>query len=187
MLTSLRPWLPALLLCSPLAAQAQSAPAGDFWMIHHQGSLNKNEVFIVDGEPSNIFLRKGGVRSLGVYQLYEEGGKPTMTAYDVEVDCAKNRVRLNGAQNYSKFFNDLRPKKVSTQWQKQPEPWIAQTRDFLCHPEQRQAKQMYPLGKMPTSQMISAAPGLFQLMNHEHTKTAILKIVDQAFDQMPAK
>ncbi|MCR8526636.1 hypothetical protein WB334_26710, partial [Escherichia coli] len=83
MFKSLRPWLPAVLLCSPLAAHADSVPYGDFWLIHQQGSLYKNEVFIIDGDPANIYDRKNGVRSLGVYRLYEEGAKPTFTAYDV--------------------------------------------------------------------------------------------------------
>ncbi|WP_315810228.1 hypothetical protein [Pseudomonas sp. C9-3] len=186
MFKPLRPWLPAQLLCSPLAAQAEG-PSGDFWLIHQQGSLYKNEIFVIDGDPANIYDRKNGVRSLGVYQFYEEGAKPTFTAYDVEVDCAKNRVRLNGAQNYDKFYNDIRPKKVSKEWQKKPEAWIAQSRDFLCKPDAHVEQKMYPLGKMPMTQLVSAAPGLFQLQNREHAKNLILQMVDKGFEQMPVK
>lgn len=187
MTISLKHGLAALLCCGAVTAQAEPSSVGDYWLIHQQGGMYKNEAFVVDGEPANIFQRPGGIRSLGVFRLYEEGAKPTMTAYDVEVDCAKNRVRLKGAQNVDKFYNDIRPVKVSTQWQKKPETWLAQSRDFLCQPSQRQAKFMIPMGKMLPTQMVATAPGLFQLRNREHSRDLILKMVDQAFDQMPAR
>lgn len=89
--------LPVAILCNILAAQASDVQMGDFWVVHYQGGLGKNQVFVADGDPNNIFSRPDGAKSLGVYQFYEEPGKPTFTAYDVEIDCAKNRVRITGA------------------------------------------------------------------------------------------
>jgi len=36
-------------------------------------------------------------------------------------------------------------------------------------------------------QVVSAAPGLFQLRNREHAKNLILEMVDKGFEQMPVK
>lgn len=179
--------LPAVLLCNALAAQASDVQMGDFWVVHYQGGLGKHQVFIADGDPNNIFSRPGGLKSLGVYQLYEEPGKPTFTAWDVEIDCAKNRVRTTGAQDFRSVFNELRNAKYSDQWQSKPDTWLAQSRDFLCKPAERQAKKMERLGVMPASQMSKAGPQLFQILNRETAKAAIMQQIDEGFAQMSAK
>ncbi|MDH1102323.1 hypothetical protein N5C37_14485 [Pseudomonas mosselii] len=62
--------LPVALLCNVLAAQASDVQMGDFWVVHYQGGLGNNQVFVADGDPNNIFDRPGGAKSLGVYQYF---------------------------------------------------------------------------------------------------------------------
>ncbi|NIE75230.1 hypothetical protein F3J45_12360 [Pantoea sp. Ap-967] len=179
--------MPAALLCCTFTVQASDVPTGDFWIIHHQGSLGTNQAFIADGDANNIYARPGGAKSLGVYQFNEAPGTPTFTAYDVEIDCAKNRARIMGAQDYRSVFNELRPAKFSSQWQTKPEAWLVQSRDFVCRPTERQAKKMQHLGAMPASQMAKAGPELFRALNREALKATIMQQIDEAFAQMPAK
>lgn len=49
-----------------------------------------------DGDPSNIYERPGGAKSLGVYLFDQQPGKPDFTVYDVEVDCRNKRARVTG-------------------------------------------------------------------------------------------
>ncbi|UVL21729.1 hypothetical protein LOY44_12800 [Pseudomonas sp. B21-044] len=179
--------LPVAFVCNVLAAQASDVQMGDFWVVHYQGGLGKNQVFVADGDPNNIFNRPGGAKSLGVYQLYEEPGKPNFTAYDVEIDCAKNRVRIMGAQDFRSVFNELHNAKYSSQWQSKPDTWLAQSRDFLCKPADRQARKMERLGVMPASQIAKAGPQLFQILNREAAKAAIMQKIDEGFAHMSAK
>lgn len=187
MIAFTRQLLPAALLCSALAVQAGEVQMGDFWVVHYQGGLGKNQVFIADGDPKNIFNRPGGAKSLGVYQLYEEPGKPNFTSYDVEIDCAKNRVRIMGAADFRSVFNKFLNVKYSSQWQSKPDAWLAQSRDFVCKPAERQAKKMERLGVMSASQMSTAGPHLFEVLNREAAKTAIMQKIDEGFAQMSAK
>lgn len=179
--------LPLALLCSALSAQASDVLMGDYWVVHYQGGLGKQQVFLADGEPKNIFARPGGAQSLGVYRLYEEPGKPNFTAYDVEIDCKKNRARVMGAQDFSSVSNQFRKAKFNAQWQTKPEPWVAQSRDFVCKPGERLAKKMERLGVMSASQMTKAGPQLFEILNRESLKVELIKQIDEAFAQMPAK
>ncbi|CAI8878414.1 MULTISPECIES: hypothetical protein [Pseudomonas] len=187
MIAFTRQLLPAALLCSALGAHASEVLMGDFWVVHYQGALGKNQVFIADGDPNHIVNRPGGAKSLGVYQLYEEPGKPNFTAYDVEIDCAKNRVRIMGAADFRSVFNELRNAKYSSQWQSKPDAWLAQSRDFVCKPTERQAKKMEHLGVMSASQMSKSGPQFFQILNREAAKTAIMQKIDEGFTQMSAK
>lgn len=187
MIAFARQLLPAALLCSALAAQASEVLKGDYWVVHYQGVLGKNQVFIADGDPTHIVNRPGGAKSLGVYQLYEEPGKPNFTAYDVEIDCAKNRVRIMSAADFRSVFNDFRNVKYSSQWQSKPDAWLAQSRDFVCKPTERQAKKMEHLGVMPASQMSKAGPQFFEILNREAAKAAIMQKIDEGFAQISAK
>ncbi|MBF4211201.1 hypothetical protein EI533_26265 [Pseudomonas donghuensis] len=187
MIAFTRQLLSAALLCSALGAHASEVLMGDFWVVHYQGALGKNQVFIADGDPNHIVNRPGGAKSLGVYQLYEEPGKPNFTAYDVEIDCAKNRVRIMGAADFRSVFNELRNAKYSSQWQSKPDAWLAQSRDFVCKPTERQAKKMEHLGVMSASQMSKSGPQFFQILNREAAKTAIMQKIDEGFTQMSAK
>ncbi|BAQ81238.1 hypothetical protein [Pseudomonas sp. St29] len=187
MIAFTRQLLPAALLCSALAAQASEVLKGDYWVVHHQGALGKNQVFIADGDPTHIINRPGGAKSLGVYQLYEEPGKPNFTSYDVEIDCAKNRVRIMDAADFHSVLNDFRNAKYSSQWQSKPDAWLAPSRDFVCKPTERQAKKMEHLGVMPASQMSKAGPQFFEILNREAAKAAIMQKIDEGFAQMSAK
>lgn len=180
-----RQLLVALFLSSPLVAYAQNMPTVDVWLVHQQGELSKNEVFLVDGDPDHIVKRAGGVRSLGVYRVSEESALRRLTSYDVEVDCAKKRVRIKTADDFSTISNTFTPAKVSSAWQKSPEPWLAQSRDFLCLPAERDARKMANWGKMPMPSMIEKGEAYFRVLGREQSIQVILKIIDEAFDKMP--
>ncbi|WP_236209401.1 hypothetical protein [Pseudomonas tohonis] len=171
--------LPALLLSSSVTAHAEQL-VGDYWIVHHQGDLGVNELFVADGDAAHIVDRPGGIQSLGVYQVYEKTGKK-LTSYDVEIDCGKNRVRINDAQDFG-VFNDWTPVKVSSKWQSQPDAWLARSRDFLCQPGERAS--MRHLGKMSPLAMIDESREVFSAQGREQYKAAILKTIDDAFDRM---
>jgi hypothetical protein len=177
--------LVALLLSSPLAAYAQTPPLIDAWLVHQQGERLRNEVFLVDGDPDHIVKRAGGVRSLGVYRVSQDDADRKLTSFDVEVDCAKKRVRIKAADAFSTFTTEFKPVKFSSEWQKSPEPWLAQSRDFLCVPAERDARKMTSWGKMPMPTMIEKGEAYFHVLGREQSIQMILKIIDEAFDKMP--
>ncbi|WP_409273421.1 hypothetical protein [Pseudomonas sp. KCJK9111] len=84
------------LLLGALPVHADTAQKGDYWVVHHQASLGKSKVYLADGDPSNIYERPGGAKSLGVYLFDQQPGKPDFTVYDVEVDCRNKRARVTG-------------------------------------------------------------------------------------------
>ncbi|MGK0160372.1 hypothetical protein [Pseudomonas mosselii] len=96
-------------------------------------------------------------------------------------------MRITGAQNFRSVFNELRDAKYSNQWQSKPDTWMAQSRDFLCKPTDRQARKMERLGVMPASQVAKAGPQLFEILNREAAKAATLQKIDEGFAQMSAK
>ncbi|MBB1594648.1 hypothetical protein [Achromobacter sp. UMC46] len=182
--SSFRYLLPALLLCGPLSAQADNVLNGDFWIIHHQGKLSANELFVADGDPAHIFERSGGVQSLGVYQVYENAGKATLTSYDVEVDCARNRVRIKDAQDFHGLTVSWTAVKVSHAWQEKPSGWLAQSRVFVCKPSERASNSMRPMGRMSIPQMINESQASFNALGRVQVKAEVLKKIDEAFDRM---
>lgn len=177
--------LVALLLLSPLPAGAQDKVMVDIWMVHHQGDLGTNEVFLIDARPSEILDRGKGVRSLALYRIYEDSTLRNMTTYDVEVDCAKNRVRLKAAHDFSTFSRMRTPVKVSSAWQKSPENWLVQGRDFLCKPAEREARKMDHWGVIDGVTLIDRGEAYFRSLKREQSIQKILQIIDQAFDSMP--
>lgn len=177
--------LVAVLLSSPLFASAQNSIMLDIWMVHHQGDLGKNEVFLVDARPDQILDRGKGVRSLPVYQIHEDRALSDFTKYNVEVDCAKNRVRLKDAVDFTTFGNKQFPVKVSSAWQKSPETWLVQSRDFLCKPAEREARKMAHWGAVDGLKVIERGNDYFRSLKREQSIQKILQIIDQAFDSMP--
>lgn len=177
--------LVALLLSSPLSAAAQNAIMLDIWMVHHQGDLGTNEVFLVDARPDQILNRGKGVRSLALYRLYEDSALRDMTTYDVEVDCSKNRVRLKAAHDFDQLSRIRTPLKVSSAWQKSPEAWLVQSRDFLCKPAEREARKMDHWGVTDGLTLIERGESYFRSLKREQSIQKILQIIDQAFDSMP--
>lgn len=81
-------------------------------------------------------------------------------------------------------FNELRNAKYSNQWQSKPDTWLAQSRDFLCKPADRQARKMERLGVMPASQIAKAGPQLFEILNREAAKAAIMQKIDEGSCQI---
>ncbi|CUI39233.1 hypothetical protein [Achromobacter xylosoxidans] len=185
--SSFRYLLPVLLLCGPLRAQADDAVVGDFWIIHHQGKLSANELFVADGDPGHIISRSAGVQSLGVYQVYESAGRATLTSYDVEVDCARNKVRVKDAQDFNKFAITWTPRSVSHAWQEKPNAWLSQSRDFVCKPDERSSRMLSHMGRMSIPQMINNSQKAFNAVGRQQVKAAVLKKIDEAFDRMPKK
>lgn len=177
--------LVALLLSSPLLASAQNTVTLDIWMVHHQGDLGKNEVFLVDVRPGQVVDRGKGVRSIPVYRMYEYKVLSDFTKYIVEVDCAKNRVRLKEAVDFTTFGHKQFPVEVSSAWQKSPETWLVQSRDFLCKPAEREARKMDHWGAVDGLKLIQRGNDYFESLKREQSIQKILQIIDQAFDSMP--
>ena len=182
---SLRLVLPVLILCSSFPAYADNVLIGDFWLIHHQGDMGKNELFIADGEGTHIINRPGAIKSLGVYQVYEETGGG-LTSYDVEIDCAKNRARINDAQNFN-VLSRWTKLEFSNKWESKADTWLAQSRDFVCRPGERTAMKMRPMGTMSALDLSDKARDIFPYLSREQYKAAVLKKIDEAFETMPAK
>lgn len=182
---SARQLLVALLLSSPLAAGAQDMPSVDAWMVHHQGDLGTNEVFLIDGRPEQILKRAGGVRALPVYRISQEEMLRNLKTYELEVDCARNRVRLKSAQNFSALSKLRTPVKVSSAWQTSPEPWLAQSRDFVCNPTERGAGTMEHWGLAPFMVLVEKSETYFHSLIREQSIQRALRTIDQAFDAMP--
>ncbi len=175
------------LLLGALPVHADNAPKGDYWVVHHQASLGKSKAYLVDGDPGNIYERPGGVKSVGVYLFDQQPGKPDFTVYDVEVDCKNKRARVTGALDFSSVANTLRKAKFSNQWQGDQQPWLAQSRDFICKPAERQALKMEHLGVMSASELSRSGPQLFEILTREALRAEIIRQIDDAFTQMPAK
>lgn len=173
---SFRHLLPVLLLCIPLAGQAQVHTDGDYWIVHHQGDSSSKEMFVVDADPAHMAKQADGRVALTVHQIYQNPQKPPPTVYQVEVDCAQDRVRITRA-----------PVQVSSDWQTTPEPWLGHTRDFICKPESRMRIGVVPIGKMEMQSMLNAARIYFTVLHGEHPRGDILKQIDDALDRMPLK
>jgi hypothetical protein len=182
---SLRLVLPALVLCSSFSAHAERTLIGDFWLIHHQGEMGENSLFVADGDAAHIIDRAGGIKSLGVYQVYEETGSE-LTAYDIEVDCAKNRVRINDAQDFD-VLSRWHPKAFSKKWESKPDTWLALSRDFVCRPTERTALKMRSMGKFSAMELVDKSREIFPYISRDQYKAAVLKKIDEAFENMPAK
>lgn len=176
--------LPALLLCFPLAAQAIETD-GDYWIIHSQGSAGNNLAFVADADPAHISKRAGGVVSLGVHKVYQNTGNGFLTAHEIEVDCAKKRVRIKRADEIDGPMGGVRPVQISSAWQTQPEAWLVKSRDFICQPQQRTGEGMIPIGSMEMLRMIDAVRAYFTVLGREQARAAILKEIDDAFARMP--
>lgn len=177
--------LVALLLSSPLSAAAQYEVTVDLWMVHHQGDLGTNEVFLTDARPSQIIDRGKGVRSLPIYQISEKSPLSQVTKYYVDVDCAKNRVRVKNGTQFAGVGAIEYPVKVSSAWQKSPETWLAQSRDYLCKPAEREARKMQHWGLTDGLKVVQRGRDYFTSIKREQSIQKILQIIDQAFDSMP--
>lgn len=175
--------LPILLMCSP-ASYANNEVVGDYWLLHQQGTLHHNAMFVADADPAHIVPRGNNVRSVGVYALFESASQPDLTSYDVEVDCGRNRVRIVKADDYSDGLG-FSPAKFASGWQGKPETWLAQTRDFFCRPAEREEKQMVALGTMPLQGLLNQSITLFKVRGREQSIDLILKAIDLEFDKMP--
>jgi len=83
--------------------------------------------------------------------------------------------------------NTLRKAKFSNQWQGDQQPWLAQSRDFICKPAERQALKMEHLGVMSALELSRSGPQLFEILTREALRAEIIRQIDDAFTQMPAK
>lgn len=166
--------LALLLLGSPMIANAQSGATGDYWIIHQQGGKNTHEVFVAESGSS-----------LTVHRLYEGFDKPVMTTYALEVDCAKNRVRIQKAGDLQWDMKTVVPQKVSSVWQTAPDAWLGQSRAFVCAPAGRADAKMTALGTLSTPAMIDRVNGHFRAMQREEAMAPLLKKIDEAFENMP--
>lgn len=175
----LLPWL------SSAAKADEEERMGEYWVAYHHGSVGTNEVFVADGSASSIFQRAGGVQSMGVYRVSERPGRARLRSYDVEVDCAKRRVRVKKADDLVPLINIWEPVKVNSAWPSQPEPWLARSRDFLCQPSQRRAMGMVAFGKLQPVNVKTTALAYMRSLHREQAIQAVLQAVDAAFEKMP--
>lgn len=159
---------------------------GEYWVTYQHGSVGTNEVFVADGNESHIFRRSGGIRSLGVYRVSERPGSSRLRSYDVEVDCAKGRVRIRKADDLIPLINVWEPVKVDDSWPGQPELWLARSRDFLCRPDQRRAMSMVTFGKLEVGTVADTARAYMRSLHREQGIQAVLAAVDSAFSSMPS-
>lgn len=179
--------LPVLLLCSPLAAQAQIQADGDYWIVHHQGKSPNKEMFVVDADPAHIVKNADGTLTLSVHQIYQSPQTPKLTVYQVGVDCAQSRVRIKRADEMRNNPSETTPLQVSSDWQASADQWLSNSRDFVCMPESRVRIGTVPIGKMQMPGMINAARVYFTVLHGEHPRGDILQQIDDALDRMPLK
>ena len=167
-------------------AQAGSA-AGDYWVIHQQGGANTHELFVANGDPVTLTPTAEGMVPLTVHRLYEGFDKPVMTTYQVGVDCARGRLRLDKAHELQWDMRTTTPVKVSSAWQTSPDDWLTRSRQFVCQPGERANAQMTALGRMPLQAMIQKGNAHFKVSQRAQAAAPVMKMIDDAFARMPQK
>ena len=188
MYPSLRHLLPALLLSTSFAAQADVPPTGDFWIVHQEeAESGYRHIYYIDDRTGANASRPGGIRTAGVFQSESrEGGAAWVGFLDIEVDCAKQRARVTNIQVHNDWGNTWSGKDVDGEWLKKPEDWMIKSRDFVCKPGERASNRAYHhLGKMQVSTLDEQSGAIFIAQGRELAKEAILKKIDEAFDMMP--
>ncbi|MFJ3008099.1 hypothetical protein [Pseudomonas fluorescens] len=150
--------LTALLTATSSAMAEEQKLVGDWWIIYGNGIPQKNIMYVADSTSVVPSKQTKGAKLVAVTLVYEEPGKPMIDAYNLEVQCSTNKVRILNGQSVDRIAYMMRNLKVNDQWQQPKEFWVQRTSEFVCSPNK---KDMIALGKMEYLQMIQGLQQMF--------------------------
>lgn len=159
------------------ASGAVAADVGDYWIIYGKGERNKNEMYVADA--MGIQQKPGGVQSQLILQFFQDPNMPAMAAFEIESNCAKKQLRFTSAKSVPRYGSGMSDIPVPKDWQAVNEYWLQRAFAFVCAPANRQANEMLPMGKMPSSQMLYMTQEMFTQLAPIEAKEDTLKSLDE--------
>ncbi|AZE55148.1 hypothetical protein C4K03_2993 [Pseudomonas synxantha] len=141
----------------------ESEVVGNWWIVHSDDAGPKNIMYIADGTTVMPSKKTSGAQLVEVTKVYAEKSKPLSDDLNIEVQCAKHRVRFLNGTSVERQGNKRHELKVSGQWQNMmdlvdsgKDMWLLKSFAFVCQPANRKVNGMIPLGNARRAQALKS-------------------------------
>lgn len=140
------------LLASALACACPSASATDFWIIFDRGETPVRELFYAASTQAGA-ARDDSPRATQIVQVLEAPGLPAAIAYQVQVQCSSQRLKVLSASARLPSDSEV-DLAIGTDWAPASAGWMQRTLRFTCQPQGRETDGMRQLGDTPPQDLV---------------------------------